>query len=133
VFTVPHQVSELMLQNKRLLYNVLFRCVSATLLEVAANPKRLGAYIGFLRVLHTWGQAITRHPHLQCVVPAGLRSRRATRGCALGLASDLLLQLLPEPPPPEVSDVGAQPLSGGAHSRTGGARQRRRLAWSLRP
>ena len=71
VFTVPHQLSELMLQNKRLLYNLLFRCASATLLEVAANPQRLGAEIGFLCVLHTWGQTLTHHPHLHCVVPAG--------------------------------------------------------------
>jgi uncharacterized protein (UPF0212 family) len=71
VFTVPHQLSALMLQNKRLLYNLLFRCASATLLEVAANPKRLGADIGFLCVLHTWGQTLTHHPHLHCVVPAG--------------------------------------------------------------
>ena len=71
VFTVPHQLSELMLQNKRLLYNLLFRTVSATLLEVAANPKRLGAEIGFLCVLHTWGQTLIHHPHIHCVVPAG--------------------------------------------------------------
>jgi hypothetical protein len=71
VFTVPQQLSELMLQNKRLLYNLLFRCVAATLLEVAANPKRLGAEIGFLCVLHTWGQTLIHHPHIHCVVPAG--------------------------------------------------------------
>jgi hypothetical protein len=71
VFTVPHQLSELMLQNKRVLYELLFRCVSATLLEVAANPKRLGAEIGFLCVLHTWGQTLMHHPHIHCVVPAG--------------------------------------------------------------
>jgi len=71
VFTVPHQLSPLMLQNKRLLYNLLFRCASATLLEVAANPKWLGAEIGFLSILHTWGQTLTHHPHLHCVVPAG--------------------------------------------------------------
>jgi hypothetical protein len=71
VFTVPHQLSELMLQNKRLLYNLLFRCASATLLEVAGDPKRLGAEIGFLCVLHTWGQTLTHHPHLHCVVPSG--------------------------------------------------------------
>jgi hypothetical protein len=71
VFTVPHQLSELMLQNKRVLYNLLFRCASATLLEVAANPKRFGAKIGFLCVLHTWGQTLIHHPHLHCVVPAG--------------------------------------------------------------
>jgi hypothetical protein len=63
VFTVPHQLSELMLQNKRLLYALLFRCVSETLLEVAANPKRLGAEIGFLCVLHTWGQTLVLNPH----------------------------------------------------------------------
>jgi len=71
VFTVPHQLSPLMLQNKRLLYNLLFRCASATLLEVAANPRWLGAEIGFLTILHTWGQTLTHHPHLHCVVPAG--------------------------------------------------------------
>jgi hypothetical protein len=63
VFTVPHQLSELMLQNKRMLYELLFRCVAATLLEVAANPKRLGAEIGFLCVLHTWGQTLIQNPH----------------------------------------------------------------------
>lgn len=71
VFTVPHQLSELMLQNKRVLYELLFRSASATLLEMAANPKRLGAHIGFLCVLHTWGQTLTHHPHLHCVVPSG--------------------------------------------------------------
>jgi hypothetical protein len=71
VFTVPHQLSELMLQNKRVLYNLLFRSVACTLSEVAANPKRLGAEIGFLSVLHTWGQTLTHHPHIHCVVPAG--------------------------------------------------------------
>ena len=71
VFTVPHQLSQLMLQNKRILYDLLFRCASATLLEVAANPKRFGAEIGFLCVLHTWGQTLIHHPHLHCVVPAG--------------------------------------------------------------
>jgi hypothetical protein len=52
-----------MLQNKRVLYELLFRCVAATLLEVAANPKRLGAEIGFLCVLHTWGQTLIQNPH----------------------------------------------------------------------
>jgi hypothetical protein len=71
VFTVPHELSELMLQNKRLLYDLLFRTVADTLLEVAGNPKRLGAEIGFLSVLHTWGQTLMHHPHIHCVVPAG--------------------------------------------------------------
>src|ERR1700687_4528141 len=71
VFTVPHQLSELILQNKRVLYELLFRCVAATLMEVAANPKHLGAEIGFLCVLHTWGQTLIHHPHIHCVLPGG--------------------------------------------------------------
>ncbi len=75
------QLSQLMLQNKRVLYELLFRSVSATLLEVAANPKRLGAGIGFLCVLHTWGQTLTHHPHIHCVVPAGGFAPTARPGC----------------------------------------------------
>jgi hypothetical protein len=76
---VPHQLSELMLQNKRVLYELLFRSVAATLLEVAANPKRLGAEIGFLCVLHTWGQTLIHHPHIHCVLPGGGFSPGRTR------------------------------------------------------
>jgi hypothetical protein len=68
-----------MLQNKRLLYELLFRSVAATLLEVAANPKRLGAEIGFLCVLHTWGQTLIHHPHIHCVLPGGGFSPGRTR------------------------------------------------------
>jgi hypothetical protein len=71
VFTLPHELSALVLQNKRLLYDLLFRCTAATLLEVARNPKHLGADIGLLGVLHTWGQNLQHHPHVHCVVPAG--------------------------------------------------------------
>jgi hypothetical protein len=71
VFTVPHQLSELMLQNKRVLYDLLFQSAAATLLEVAANPRHLGAEIGFLCVLHTWGQTLIHHPHIHCMVPSG--------------------------------------------------------------
>jgi hypothetical protein len=59
------------LQNKRLLYDLLFRTSAATLLEVARDPKHLGANIGVLSVLHTWGQNLQHHPHVHCVVPAG--------------------------------------------------------------
>jgi hypothetical protein len=69
VFTVPHQLSALMLQNKSTLYRLLFRASSATLLEMAAT--RLGAEIGFFGVLHTWGQTLEHHPHVHYVVPAG--------------------------------------------------------------
>jgi hypothetical protein len=71
VFTLPETLGPLALQNKTVVYDVLFRAVGETLLEVAANPKRLGARIGFLAVLHTWGQNLMHHPHLHCVVPAG--------------------------------------------------------------
>jgi len=71
VFTVPEVLGPLALQNKRVVYNVLFQATAATLLEVAANPKRLGAQLGILAVLHTWGQNLLHHPHLHCVVPAG--------------------------------------------------------------
>jgi hypothetical protein len=59
------------LQNKRLLYDLLFRTSAATLLEVARDPKHLGADIGLLSVLHTWGQNLQHHPHVHCVVPGG--------------------------------------------------------------
>src|SRR5436305_14612617 len=71
VFTLPHELNALCHQNARLLYDLLFRASAATMLEVAANPKRLGARIGFISILHTWGQNLLRHPHVHCVVPAG--------------------------------------------------------------
>ena len=71
VFTLPQQIGRLALQNPRLIYSILFRAVSETLLTIAADPKRLGAAIGFLAVLHTWGQNLHLHPHIHCVVPGG--------------------------------------------------------------
>jgi hypothetical protein len=71
VFTLPHDLSGLVLQNKKLLYDLLFRASAETLLEVAADPAHLGARIGFLSVLHTWGQNLMHHPHIHCVIPAG--------------------------------------------------------------
>jgi hypothetical protein len=71
VFTLPHELSALALQNKRAIYDLLFQASAATLLEVAADPKHLGAEIGFLSVLHTWGQNLQAHPHVHCVIPAG--------------------------------------------------------------
>ena len=71
VFTLPHDLSALVLQNKRLLYDLLFRTSAATLLEVDRDPKHLGADIGLLSVLHTWGQNLQHHPHVHCVVPGG--------------------------------------------------------------
>jgi len=66
-------------QNKRILFTLLFEASAATLLEVAADPKHLGAAIGFLSILHTWGQTLQRHPHIHCVVPGGGLSPDHTR------------------------------------------------------
>ena len=79
VFTLPHTLSWLALQNKRVVYDLLFRASAATLLEVARTPRHLGASIGVLSVLHTWGQTLRHHPHVHCVVPAGGLSPDGTR------------------------------------------------------
>jgi hypothetical protein len=71
VFTLPRALSALVLQNKRWLYNLLFRASAETLLAVAASPQHLGAQIGFLSVLHRWGQRLDHHPPIPCVVPGG--------------------------------------------------------------
>jgi predicted Zn-ribbon and HTH transcriptional regulator len=71
VFSVPHALVPLIWQNKRILFRLLFEASAETLLEVAADPKHLGAEIGFLSILHTWGQTLQRHPHIHCVVPGG--------------------------------------------------------------
>src|SRR5882672_9925828 len=71
VFTLPSRLAPLVLQNKKILYDLLFQTSAETLLEVARHPKHLGAEIGFFSVLHTWNQKLEHHPHAHCVVPAG--------------------------------------------------------------
>jgi hypothetical protein len=71
VFTLPRHLAPLALQNKKVVYDLLFRTSAETLLEVARDPKHLGAEIGFFSVLHTWNQKLQLHPHVHCVVPAG--------------------------------------------------------------
>ena len=79
VFTVPQPIAALALQNKESVYNILFRATAEALRTIAADPKHLGAQIGFFAVLHTWGQALSHHPHLHCVVPGGGISPDGTR------------------------------------------------------
>jgi hypothetical protein len=79
VFTLPGRLAPLVLQNKKVLYGLLFRTSAETLLEVARDPKHLGAEIGFFSVLHTWSQKLNIHPHVHCVVPAGGLSPDHTR------------------------------------------------------
>jgi hypothetical protein len=87
VFTLPHELSALALGNRALMYRLLFQCAKETLLEVAADPKHLGARIGVLMVLHTWGQKLEHHPHVHCVVPGG---GLAVPAKAMGDASSVL-------------------------------------------
>jgi hypothetical protein len=79
VFTLPEQLASLALQNQRVVYNILFATAAETLRTIAADSKHLGAEVGFLAVLHTWGQTLRHHPHLHCVVPGGGLSRDGQR------------------------------------------------------
>ncbi len=71
VFTIPDILNNLALVNKRILYGILFKAASETLLTLGKDPKHIGAELGIIAVLHTWGQALTDHPHLHCIVPGG--------------------------------------------------------------
>ncbi len=71
VFTLPAALGPIALQNQREVYGLLFRAAAETLQQIAADPKHLGAQIGFVAVLHTWGQNLRHHPHVHCVVPGG--------------------------------------------------------------
>jgi hypothetical protein len=71
VFTVPDEITAIAAQNKAVVYGILFRAAATTLRTIAADPRHLGAQIGFVTVLHTWGQTLVHHPHLHCVVPGG--------------------------------------------------------------
>ena len=71
VFTLPDKIAAIAYQNKEVVYNILFQATAETLRTIAADPKHLGAEIGFFAVLHSWGSALLHHPHLHCVVPGG--------------------------------------------------------------
>jgi hypothetical protein len=82
VFTLPAPLNPIALQNPRVVYGLLFRAASETLQQVAADPDHLGAEIGFLAVLHTWGQNLQHHPHVHCIVPGGGIAPDASRWVA---------------------------------------------------
>ncbi len=71
VFTIPSELNPIVIMNQRVMYNILFRSASETLLELSDTPKHLGARTGFIGILHTWGQNLMDHPHIHCVVPGG--------------------------------------------------------------
>ena len=71
VFTLPAAIADIAYQNKRVIYDLLFKASTETMLTIAADPKHLGAHIGITAVLHTWGSAMTHHPHVHMIVPGG--------------------------------------------------------------
>ncbi|TIW86902.1 MAG: IS91 family transposase, partial [Mesorhizobium sp.] len=71
VFTLPAEIAAIAFQNKAAVYTILFKAVAETLRTIAADPRHLGAGIGLIAVLHSWGQNLTYHPHLHCIVPGG--------------------------------------------------------------
>lgn len=82
VFTLPAEIASIAFQNKKVVYNILFRTAAETLRIIAADPKHLGAGIGLIAVLHSWGQTLSYHPHLHCIVPGGGPSPDGTRWIA---------------------------------------------------
>lgn len=82
VFTLPTVIASIAFQNKKVVYTILFRTAAETLRIIAADPKHLGAQIGLIAVLHSWGQTLNYHPHLHCIVPGGGPSPDATRWIA---------------------------------------------------
>ena len=71
VFTLPAPIADIAYQNKAVIYDLLFKVSAETILTIAADPKHLGARIGITTVLHTWGSALTHHPHVHMIVPGG--------------------------------------------------------------
>jgi hypothetical protein len=71
VFTIPAQINDIACQNKKVLYDILFKAVTKTLTLIAGDKKHLGARLGATLVLHTWGSAMTHHPHIHCIIPGG--------------------------------------------------------------
>jgi hypothetical protein len=82
VFSLPAKIADIAYQNKTLIYNILFKASAETMITIAADPKHLGARIGVLSVLHTWGSALTHHPHVHMIVPGGGISLDGTRWIA---------------------------------------------------
>jgi hypothetical protein len=87
VFTLPAPIGDIAYQNKAAIYDILFKAAAETLTTIAADPKHLGARIGLTSVLHTWGSALTHHPHVHIIVPAAASRSTASDGCRAGPGS----------------------------------------------
>lgn len=92
---VAGQIADIAWQNKAVVYDLLFRASSETMLTIAADPKHLGARIGITAVLHTWGSAMTHHPHVHMIVPAAASRLMERAGYPRGLPSCLSACLVP--------------------------------------
>src|SRR3954468_3432331 len=137
VFTVPAAVAEVAFDNKAAVYDLLFRAASETMLTIAADPKHLGARIGITAVLHTWGSALTHHPHVHMIVPGGGISPDGERWVPARPAFLLPVRVLARLFPAACSSTGSSPSTpraGSASSATGpGWATDRRSAASSRP
>lgn len=91
VFTLPHQLNALCLQNKGVMYGILFKAASQTVLELCRDVKHLGADTGLITILHTWGQNMMEHPHLHCIMPAGGLSFDKTHWIDMPKANDFFI------------------------------------------
>ena len=87
MFTLPAAIADIAYQNKAVIYDLLFKASAETLITIAADPKHLGARVGVLSVLHTWGSALTHHPHVHMIVPGGGISLDGGSGYPAGRAS----------------------------------------------
>jgi len=79
VFTIPQELNPIALRNQKVIYNTMFKSVSETLMELGKDPRHLGAQIGFINILHTWGQNMMDHPHIHCIVTGGGLSLNGNR------------------------------------------------------
>ena len=118
VFTLPEPLAQFSLQNKQEIYNLLFRATAETLLTIAADPQHLGAQIGFFCILHSWGQTLTAHPHLHCVVPGGGISQDGTRWVAAVPPSSYLSRFCRGASEKSISVICSKPMRAGSFSFT---------------
>ena len=111
--TLPVPAAEIAFQNKRAVYAILFCAVAQTLRDIAADPRHLGAEIGAIAVLHTWGQTLQHHPHLHCIVPGGGLSCDGTRWVACRPGFYLLAEADGRKSLGAISWISTYPLSAG--------------------
>ena len=134
VFTLPAPIADIAYQNKAAIYAMLFKASAETMLKIAADPKHLGAKTGFIAVLHTWGSAMTHHPHVHMIVPGGGLSPDGSRwiACRRGfllpvlVLSKLFRRLMLESSPPRTRPASCASL---ASMRTLPVRTHSRPSW----